>query len=108
MILNEKEEKEISVAVNKVFSIKPSPGQDLRTMISLEINRLIVRDFNLLITTLYLLDISEKKLTAVLASNPGEDAGILIAELVIERELEKFRSRQLYRNDKPIADEDRW
>lgn len=50
-----------------------------------EINHLIVHDFAALVQILYRLDVSEAKLKMVLAENPQQDAGMLIAALIIER-----------------------
>lgn len=105
---NEQEQLEISTAVYRAFALQGSATGNLRALISQEINRLITHDFNLLVTTLYRLDISEKKLTDCLASYPDENAGNLVADLVLERELEKFRSRQQFKNNDPIADDDKW
>lgn len=108
MKLDEHEEHEISNSLDNTFGLNRLPGEDLKSMISRAINTLIVHDFNQLVTILYRLDISEKKLNGVLGSNPGKDAGDLISDLVIERELEKFKSRQQFRRNDPIADDDKW
>ena len=73
-----------------------------------KINDLILHDFNKLISALYRADISEKKLNALLAENKNKDAGKLIAQLFIERQAEKIRSRRENRSDQNIDEEDRW
>jgi len=73
------------------------------------INELISSDFNKLIYVLYRLDISEKKLKQLLADLPGSDAGTIIVNMIIERQLQKIQSRKQYRqDDKSIAEEDKW
>lgn len=73
------------------------------------IHSLINTDFNKLIHILYRLDISEKKLKALLASEPATDAGLLIAGMMIERQLEKIKLRQQFKqDDSSIAEEDKW
>ncbi len=74
-----------------------------------QVNHLIVSDFNRLVSILYRLDISEKKITALLDHNQNEDAAVLIAGLMVERQVEKIRSRQQYgRRDNDIAEEEKW
>lgn len=73
------------------------------------INGLITNDFNKLIYVLYRLDISEKKLKQLLAGHQQTDAGLLIANMIIERQLQKIQSRKQYRmQDDGIAEEEKW
>ena len=60
---------------------------------------LIRNDFNRLLSILYRVDISEEKLKRTLAEHTGSDrpSAELIAELMVEREAEKIRSREKYR-----------
>ena len=48
-----------------------------------QINELIKNDFNLLVQILYRIDVDETRLKQVLNSNPGEDAGKIIAAVII-------------------------
>jgi hypothetical protein len=55
------------------------------------------------------MDISETKLKQLLQDNPGTNAGIIIAELMIERQAEKIKSRQQYgKRDENISDDEKW
>ena len=73
------------------------------------INHLINTDFERLVSLLYRMDINEKKLKQLLQENPGTDAGPIIAELVIEREIQKIKSRrQFNQRDPDISEEDKW
>jgi hypothetical protein len=77
--------------------------------LSAYIAELINHDFGKLINILYRLDVSEQKLRALLASSAATDAGLLIAELIIERQSQKIKSRrQFNQRGKNIADEERW
>ncbi len=64
------------------------------------IDDLIQNDFNRLLSILYRVDISEEKLKQKLAENKNTDvqSAELIANLLIEREEEKIKSRAKYRN----------
>ena len=61
------------------------------------INWLIQNDFQKLVNLLYKVDIQENKLRSVLRSNPGENAAELIAQLMIERQMQKIKTRQDYK-----------
>jgi hypothetical protein len=72
------------------------------------INRLITDDFTGLINLLYRLDINESRLKRILTDNPQEDAGRLIAALMIERQQQKIQARQQFRSEDNIPEEDKW
>ena len=74
-----------------------------------EINELIKNDFNHLVQILYRIDVNETRLKQVLNSNPNEDAGKIIAALIIERQLQKIKSRQEFtQKDNDFSDEEKW
>ena len=74
-----------------------------------KINELINNDFQKLILVLYRMDVSEIKLKQLLNENPGTDAAMIIADLMIEREAEKIRSRQQFsKRDENINDDEKW
>jgi hypothetical protein len=82
---------------------------DLQDRLSACINDLIVHNFTKLINLLYRLDVSEKKLHQWLLENTATDAGKIIAALVIERELQKIKSRSGFqRNDGNIDENELW
>ena len=58
------------------------------------INYLINNDFERLITLLYRIDVNEQKLKVMLRENESEDAAKIIAGLIIDRQVEKIRSRK--------------
>ena len=73
------------------------------------VNELINSDFNQLLQLLYRLDVSEKKIRALLESNQGTDSAPLITDLIIERQVEKIKSRRQFKQrDDTISDEERW
>jgi len=72
------------------------------------INQLINHDFEKLVHILYRLDVSEQKLKSTLASS-SSDAGLLIAQMIIDRQLQKIKTRERYRQlDSNIDDEEKW
>ena len=73
------------------------------------INHLILNNFDELIYILYRIDVSENKLKSMLKENDKTDAGKMIAALIIERQIQKIKSRREHGRDTNIIDEDeRW
>ena len=67
--------------------------------LSAYINNLIVQDFEGLVSLLYRLDINEKKLKYLLSVDAGINASDTIAALIIERQVQKIKSRRENRRD---------
>ena len=89
---------------------KPLITEDqLIDIMATEINRMIRDQFSWLIHLLYRIDISEKKLRALLAENKNADAGRVIAHLIVERQKQKlaFKKSHPPKQDN-IPDEERW
>ena len=84
-------------------------ADEMRRRLLIHINYLIEHDFQKLVSVLYRVDVNEKKLKHLLKENIGEDAGLIIADLIIERQLQKIKSRQQFRErDNNISDEEKW
>lgn len=58
------------------------------------LNGLALHDFEKLVQLLYRVDVSEMKLRKMLQDKTGSDVGELIAALMIERQIQKIRSRK--------------
>lgn len=85
-----------------------TPGE-LRRQLSISINEMILSDFDNLVLLLYRLDIDETKLRKILNENHASDAGNIIADLIIERQLQKIKSRQQFsQRDNNISEEEKW
>lgn len=83
--------------------------EELKEKLSFYINYLIEKDFHKLVSILYRIDVSETKLKTLLNDNPGEDARKIIAELIIERQLQKIKTRQQFnQGNSTISDEEAW
>src|SRR4026207_2526930 len=80
-----------------------------KQVLAAKINELANTEFQKLVPILYRMDISETKLKQLLSDNPGTDAGLIIADLMIERQKEKIRSRQQFsKRDENIGDDEKW
>ena len=79
---------------------------EIHAQLSTYINSLIKNDFDKLIAYLYRIDVNEQKLKSLLQDNPGEDAGNIIATLIIERQQQKIKSRKQFSQRKNDFDEE--
>ena len=104
---------------NLVSAINDSLGIELKKDLSADqltdilaehINDLIDRNFNKLVNLLYRIDVNESKLRQLLDENSSYDAGRIIAGLVIERQLQKIKSREQFRtkNQNNIDENEKW
>ncbi|CAN5847466.1 hypothetical protein BH11BAC4_BH11BAC4_19070 [soil metagenome] len=90
--------------LNEQFDVsipQRTTAEEMEIFLAEKINDLIANDFTQLVQLLYRIDVSEQKLKSLLKQNPNADSGRIIAALVIERQLEKIRSREQFskRND---------
>jgi len=83
--------------------------EQLKEQLSQHINQLILTDFQKLVSLLYRIDVSEEKLKYLLRENADQDASLIIADLIIERQMEKIRTRQQFSQpDKTHDEENTW
>ncbi|MBS1755798.1 MAG: hypothetical protein JSU03_00840 [Bacteroidetes bacterium] len=98
--------------INRQFDISIAADANtdkLQQALAEQINYLIIHDFNRLIQILYRIDVNEKKLKTLLKENAQYDAANIIAAQVIERQLQKIKTRQQYgRDENNINEEERW
>jgi hypothetical protein len=72
------------------------------------INQLILTNFERLVQLLYRIDVSEAKLKYLLKENPAEDAGRIIALLIIERQIQKIKfKKEMSENERDDGGEER-
>ena len=70
--------------------------EGLETVLAARLNTMIMDDFNGLVQLLYRIDVSEPKLKKILRENASTDAGVLIARLIVERQLQKMETRRKF------------
>ena len=102
-------DKNIVSAIRASLDIVLQEGlslDELKKILAGYINPLISNNFNKLISILYRMDINEAKLMQLLHDNPAEDAGMIIAELIIERQLQKLKSKKENRDSNIISGDD--
>lgn len=97
----------IEKLVNEVTA--PVTDQSRLQELQAAVNDLILHNFDGLLQLLYRLDVDEQKLRALLRDMPGSDAAAIITNMIIERQLEKIKSRRQYsQRDDQLSDEERW
>ena len=83
--------------------------EKLREKLIFLINELIKKDFDALVQLLYRIDVYEKKIRLYLSKNRQEDSAAILADLIIERQLEKMESRKKFSENKnEECDEEKW
>lgn len=68
----------------------------LRNILMRRIEELAEKDMEKLLFILYRIDVSEKKLYAVMRETPPDAFSTTIANLIIERQLQKIKTRQQF------------
>jgi hypothetical protein len=98
--------------LNKELSVElpeKIPYAEIQAQLAAYINNLVKNDFDKLIAYLYRIDVNEQKLKLLLRQFPEEDAGNIIASLIIERQQQKIKTREQFRqreNDMPAGQAD--
>ena len=103
--------KDLILFLNKNLEIDmpaDSSIDELKKLLTPYINNLINKDFNKLVNILYRIDIDEKKLKIFLNENKNTDAASIIADMIIDRQIQKLRSRSEFKKDQNISDEEKW
>lgn len=72
------------------------------------INYLLIHDFNKLVHVLYRVDVNEQKLKELLKANAQTDASVIIADLLIQRQEEKLKTKEAFKSNRDIPEEDKW
>lgn len=108
---NENVQVLINELTNSSLNISFQKGlteSEFRATLSDHINSLILNNFTLLVSILYRLDISEKKLKEILLQQTQANAGNIIADLIVEKQLQKIETRKKYFTKEDINQEDSW
>jgi len=72
--------------------------EEFRKYLTEKIKDMLDNNYNLLINTLYRIDISENKLAELFSSKNKETIPEKLADLIIERQIEKINFRRRYRD----------
>ncbi|MEO6819168.1 MAG: hypothetical protein ABI266_09730 [Ginsengibacter sp.] len=105
--MNEENETAIDLIKESRKVIEDPFSTEKKTHFIFLINELILRDFSALVQLLYRIDVDEKKLKKVLSDNPSGDSASIIADMIIERQDQKAKSRNAFRQEN-TSDEELW
>lgn len=101
---------EISVdTVIALADLNQLKNETLFNGLSAYINRLIQANFEKLVQVLYRIDVGEEKLKYLLHHHRNENAGDIIAKLIIDRQIQKIQFKQeMAAKIDQECDEERW
>lgn len=96
--------------LGRELGISESANKDAidRLLLIEKVNVLIATNFEFLVSILYRIDVSEKKLAVLLEQHPDKIAAEMIVDLMIERQAEKIKSREDTKSDRNISEEEKW
>ena len=102
-------EPDLSLALAKIEESLSAPDKEavLRELEE-SINWMILHRFEALVQTLYRMDVDETRLRTLLAQPGDTDAACIIANLLVERQLQKLRTRRQFRSDADIPEDEKW
>ena len=99
----------IDTQIATATEIQLRQDEDFFNNLSALLNKMINENFEQLIALLYRIDVSEKKLKNILSKDKSALSGDILAQLIIERQLEKLEARKKYRMDPgENNDAERW
>ncbi len=95
--------------INLSGSLQPANKNLVREKLIGLVNTLINKDFHSLLQLLYKTDVSENKIRSCLQNDPDTLTADIIADLIIERQLQKIETRKIYtpKNDSSF-NEEKW
>lgn len=105
------DQQAIADLLQKDLGLSFHPGQrmeQLRAALSDYVNQLINEDFDKLVSLLYRMDVSEKKIRDLLQQQEGKGSAGIIADLMIEREWQKIESRKKFKGNSDIPEDEKW
>lgn len=93
----------------RLQTLSSSDEASLQEELATYVEDLIQHDFPLLVELIYRVDINESKLKAALQNAVGNNSALLIARMIIDRQIEKITTRQQYVPKNPeLNDDEKW
>ena len=91
-------------ALTQTWNFAPAPSQNLTEtelidLLQRKVEFLLKHDYQRLLSGLYILDIAETKMAEANALESAGETARLLAEAILEREIEKMESRKKYRRE---------
>ena len=99
---------EIEALLQQIQPGATTANEQLLQQLQQAVNYLIQNDFERLVRLLYTVDVDEKRLKTLLQQNEDTDAAVLISHLLVERQVQKIKTRQQFGNHPDNSDEEGW
>jgi hypothetical protein len=74
--------------------------EEFKEYLKIKLADLLENKYDVLINILYRIDVNESKLSELFSGKSRDNIAEKLAELIIERQLQKIRFRQQHKNDK--------
>jgi hypothetical protein len=78
--------------------------EDVRRILTLRIREMLDKNLEKLVSTLYRIDVSQKITDEIFKLTSKDDIAVLIADAVIERQIQKIHTRRKYKNSSSSSD----
>ncbi|MDQ2721274.1 MAG: hypothetical protein M3Z26_16125 [Bacteroidota bacterium] len=92
-----------------IDSLHNKPDNNIREQLIFLVNELINKDFDSLLQLLYRIDVNENKIRVFLKENIDQNSASIIADLIIDRQLQKIETRKRFAGNKTHeSDEEKW
>jgi hypothetical protein len=96
------ESKELTKEITSRFELEKAEKfslEDLKKALFIRIRELLDKNVERLLSMLYRVDLNQKKLDEIFEHGSKDEIALKISEAVIERQLQKIKTRQLYKNN---------
>ncbi|HMG68700.1 MAG TPA: hypothetical protein VK588_13470 [Chitinophagaceae bacterium] len=106
----DKEDPEIIYQLSQSLEIDlplEKSSEELKNILAEYLNDLINHDFNKLLRLLYKIDVSEKALKEKL-NQQNLNGGMIVAEMIIERQLQKIKTKEQFKSNSDIPENEKW
>lgn len=94
--------KEVFEIVSGNFDIVPHnvlSMNQVRDLLAVRVREMLDKNVEKLVSTLYRIDISQRVTDEIFNLSSKDDIALLIADAVIQRQLQKIKTRRKYKND---------
>ena len=105
---NTPDARKLADFIGEALTNNTQPNPSTLSNLAAKINELINKDYARLVALLYEIDIDEEKLKLLLLDNKITDVGHIIAALIIERQSAKVETRQQYKRNEEIDENEKW
>lgn len=97
----ENEIKDVYSIISRNFEVETSGEltiESLVKLLSLRIRELLDRNLEKLVSIMYRIDLNQAKVDKIFENTSKDEIAYQLSELIIERQIEKVRTRRLYKS----------